>query len=180
MRVTSLLALAAAVVCLSAMPNPELIGALASEIGATPKQATGAAGSLFSLAKTRLKPEEWTKVAGAVPGIDDLLNAAPAAAAGTTGAAIPGAAALDAGGLGGLSSVAGAFQTLGLKPDLGGRAEVTRAHQPGGRAGAQLVPVLSDPGTASPGPLTRSLAGPPSPRAARVAHSLSLVYGAVR
>jgi hypothetical protein len=162
MRVTSLLASIAAVVCLSATaavaqtpaapaadkalaatPNPELIGALASEIGATPKQATGAAGSLFSLAKTRLKPEEWTKVAGAVPGMDGLLKAAPAAAAGTSGAAIPGAAALGAGALGGLSGVAGAFQTLGLKPDLALKAVPVLTKYVGKTGGADVAGLLA-------------------------------------
>jgi Protein of unknown function VcgC/VcgE (DUF2780) len=98
-------------------PNPELVGELATELGATQEQAAGAAGSLFSLAKTRLKPEEWTKVAGAVPGMDGLLKAAPAGAIGTSGANIPGASAIT-GNLGGLAAAAGAFQKLGLKPDL--------------------------------------------------------------
>ena len=69
---------AAANEALAKTPNPELVGALAKELGSTPEQATGAGGSLFSLAKTRLKPEEWTKVAGAVPGMDGLLKATPA------------------------------------------------------------------------------------------------------
>jgi hypothetical protein len=128
---------------IAASPNPELIGALASEIGATPKQATGAAGSLFSLAKTRLKPEDWTKVAGAVPGMDDLLKAAPAAAAGTTGAAIPGAAAVGGGTLGGLSSVAGAFQTLGLKPDLALKAVPVLTKYVGKTGGADVAGLLA-------------------------------------
>ena len=89
--------------------NPELVGALAKEIGATPKQAEGAAGALFGHAKSKLGPDDWTKVAGAVPGMDGLLKAAPAMAA-ASGAAIP--------GLGGLSSVAGAFSKLGLKPEM--------------------------------------------------------------
>ena len=97
--------------------NPELVGALAKEIGATPKQAEGAAGALFGLAKSKLSPGDWTKVASAVPGMDGLLKAAPAMAAAGGAAAIPGAA-----GLGGLSSVAGAFSKLGLKPELAMKA----------------------------------------------------------
>jgi len=64
--------------------NPELIGALSKELNATVPQASGAAGALLGLAKTRLKPEEFTKVAGAVPCIGSLLAAAPAVA-GTAG-----------------------------------------------------------------------------------------------
>ena len=88
--------------------NPDLIGALTKEIGATPTQASGAAGALFGLAKTRLKPEEFAKVAGAVPGMDTLLAAAPAVA-GTAGSGAAGALAKATGGasaLGGLASVA--------------------------------------------------------------------------
>lgn len=99
--------------------NPELVGALAKEIGGTPQQAEGAAGALFGLAKTRLKPEEWSKVAGAVPGMDGLLKAAPAVTSGLGGmaGAVPGAS-----GLGGLSSVAGSFKKLGLKPEMAMKA----------------------------------------------------------
>jgi hypothetical protein len=107
--------------------NPELIGALTSELGATVPQASGAAGALLGLAKIRLKPEEFSKVAGAIPGIDTLLAAAPAVA-GTAGSAASGAAgALSkatgaAGALGGLAAVAPAFEKLGLKPEMAMKA----------------------------------------------------------
>ena len=58
--------------------NPDPIGALTKEIGAGTAQASGAAGALFGLAKTWLKPEEFAKVAGAVHM--ELLAAAPAVA----------------------------------------------------------------------------------------------------
>jgi hypothetical protein len=97
---------------------------MTKEIGATPAQASGAAGALFGLAKTRLKPEEFTKVAGAVPGMDALLAAAPAVA-GTAGSGAAGAMAKATGGasaLGGLASVAPAFEKLGLKPEMAMKA----------------------------------------------------------
>jgi uncharacterized protein VcgC/VcgE DUF2780 len=103
--------------------NPELIGALTKEMGATVPQASGAAGALFGLAKTRLKPEEFSKVAGAVPGIDSLLAAAPAVA-GTAGTGAAGAMSKMTGGsaLGGLAAVAPAFDKLGLKPEMAMKA----------------------------------------------------------
>ncbi len=79
---------------------------------------------LFGLAKTRLKPEEFAKVAGAVPGMDSLLAAAPAVA-GTAGSAAAGAIATATGGasaLGGLAPVAPAFEKLGLKPEMAMKA----------------------------------------------------------
>ena len=60
----------------AAKASPELVGALSKEIGATPEQAAGAAGSLFGLAKSRLKAEDFAQVSKAVPGMDSLLKAA--------------------------------------------------------------------------------------------------------
>jgi hypothetical protein len=101
--------------------NPELVGALAKELGSTPQQAEGAAGALFSHAQSKLSPGDWSKVASAVPGMDGLLKAAPVMAAGAAGGglgAIAGAAGGGAAALGGLASVAGSFSKLGLKPDM--------------------------------------------------------------
>jgi hypothetical protein len=102
--------------------NPELVATLASALGATPKQAEGAAGSLFAAAKSRLQPTDWAQVASAVPGITGLLKAAPTTV-GTSGSAELGALAnavgLDgAAGLGTLAEVAAAFNKLGLSPEL--------------------------------------------------------------
>jgi uncharacterized protein VcgC/VcgE DUF2780 len=98
--------------------NPELVGALTKELGVTPQQAEGAAGALFGAAKTKLSPSDWSQVAGAVPGMDNLLKAAPAmptgGVAGTSGVA----AATGAAGLGGLANMAGSFDKLGMKPDM--------------------------------------------------------------
>jgi hypothetical protein len=91
--------------------NPELVGNLAKELGATPQQAEGAAGALFDVAKSRLSPGDWGKVSQAVPGMDGLLKAAP-----VLGAA--GGAAGMLGKTGGLGSATAAFQKLGLKPEM--------------------------------------------------------------
>ena len=89
--------------------NPELVGSLAKELGATTQQAEGAAGALFDVAKSRLSPGDWGKVSQAVPGIDGLLKAAPALAGGAAGAL---------GKVGGLGNATAAFQKLGLKPEM--------------------------------------------------------------
>ena len=102
----------------AAKASPELVGALSKEIGGTPEQAAGAAGALFGLAKSRLKPDEFTKVAAAVPGMDTLLQAAPAAGA-ASGA---GALSQVAGSASGLATAASAFTKLGLKPDMVAKA----------------------------------------------------------
>src|SRR3954463_6092839 len=74
--------------------SPELVSALSKQLGSTPKQAEGAAGSLFGVAKSKLSPADWAKVAGAVPGMDGLLKAAPATSNATGATALAGAAGL--------------------------------------------------------------------------------------
>ena len=59
--------------------SPELVGNLTKKPSITPEQAPGGSGAIFGLAKTKLKPEDFAKVAGAVPGMDGLLGAAPQA-----------------------------------------------------------------------------------------------------
>jgi uncharacterized protein VcgC/VcgE DUF2780 len=101
---------------LAAKASPDLVGALSKELGSTPEQAAGAAGALFGVAKSRLKPEEFSHVSKAVPGMTSLLKAAPAAAVGTSGA--PAALSKMAGSASGLAAAASAFTKLGLKPEM--------------------------------------------------------------
>jgi hypothetical protein len=101
--------------------NPELVGSLAKELGATPQQAEGAAGALFGAARQNMPAADWSKVSAAVPGMDGLLKAAPAMGAAGGGAAAAAAGALGGGG-GSLASAASAFSKLGLKPEMVARA----------------------------------------------------------
>ena len=97
-------------------PSPELVGKLTKELSITPEQAIGGSGALFGLAKGKLKPEDFTKVADVVPGMDGLLKAAPKPKKESTdmlssvGSMLPGKA-------GALASVAGSFKELGLSPE---------------------------------------------------------------
>jgi len=100
----------------AAKASPELVGELSKELGSTPEQAAGAAGTLFGVAKSQLKPEEFAQVSKAVPGMSALLKAAPAAAVGTSGLAKMGGSAA------GLASAASAFSKLGLSPDMVSKA----------------------------------------------------------
>ena len=101
--------------------SPDLVNALSKEIGSTPEQAAGAAGALFAVAKSRLKPNEFSQVAKAVPGMDALLGAAPSMG-GAGGAAGALSQVTGTSGAGGLASAASGFSKLGLKPDLVGKA----------------------------------------------------------
>jgi hypothetical protein len=98
-------------------PNPELVGMLTKGLKIKPDQAIGGAGALFGMAKTKLSPGDFTKVADVVPGLDGLLGAAPKPAGGATdmlssvGGMLPGKA-------GSIASMAGSFKSLGLSPDM--------------------------------------------------------------
>jgi hypothetical protein len=100
----------------AAKASPELVGALSKEMGATPEQAAGAAGTLFGVAKSRLKADEFSQIATAVPGMDSLLKAAPTAGGAT------GALSQLGGGASGLTGAASAFSKLGLTPDMVSKA----------------------------------------------------------
>src|SRR5262245_18722323 len=61
-----------------------------------------------------MSPADFSKVAGAVPGMDGLLKAAPS---------VPGLGAAGAGGAAaGVSSLTSSFTSLGLKPDMVNKA----------------------------------------------------------
>jgi hypothetical protein len=106
----------------AAKASPALIGALSKEIGATPEQSAGAAGALFGVAKSRLQADQFSQVAGAVPGMDLLLKAAPTGGGGGALGAVTGGLGQLGGSAGGLASAASAFSKLGLSPDMVSKA----------------------------------------------------------
>lgn len=100
----------------------ELIQQLTSSLGVDENQAKGGAGLIFQLAKSQLGDNEFAGVASAIPGVSDLIGAAPQAGGGIAGA-IGGLAGMMGGGgtlgkMAGLASLAGGFGQLGLKPDM--------------------------------------------------------------
>ena len=116
----------------AAKANPELMTSLSKELGSTPAQSAGAAGALFGLAQARMKPDEFSQVSKAVPGMDSLLKAAPA---------LGGASALS--GAAGLASLAGAFSKLGLKPELVAKAIPILTSFVGKSGGAGVASLLA-------------------------------------
>jgi hypothetical protein len=126
--------------------NPELVGKLARSLGATPKQAEGAAGSLFAAAKSRMQPQDFSRVAKVVPGLAGLLRAAPPVGGDAAGEIGSLANAVGLGGaaseLGTIAMVAAAFQKLGLNPELAAQAAsiiTNYVKQKGGVRVAQLL-----------------------------------------
>jgi hypothetical protein len=100
----------------------ELVQLLTSQLGVTENQATGGAGALFGMAKGSLSETDFAKVAQAVPGVETLINAAPAVA--EKKSEMSGQLGGIAGGLGALTkaaestsklaAVAGQFSQLGM------------------------------------------------------------------
>ena len=84
-----------------------LVDDLASKLSLKPDQALGAAGSIFSLAKSKLSPTDWGKLAGGFPEMDSLLKAAPAASAVTSAL----------GSQSGVAGLLGQFSSLGISPE---------------------------------------------------------------
>jgi len=99
-------------------PSPELIGSLTKNLSITPKQASGGAGALFGLAKSKLSATDFSKIAAVVPGIDSMIKSAPPASKSSSLGSLSSLESALPGGLGGLASVAGSFQKLGLSPQM--------------------------------------------------------------
>lgn len=93
----------------------ELIQELVKNLGVNENAAKGGAGLIFKLAQNKLGAGDFSKVAGAVPGISDLIKVAP-----ESGGLLGGLGNLasglggDVGKLGNLASLAGGFSKLGL------------------------------------------------------------------
>jgi hypothetical protein len=102
----------------SAAASPELVGQLTKGLSITPAQATGGAGTLFGLAKSRLNPADFSKVAAAVPGMNNFLKAAPST---DNVSGLSSLAGSLPGGMGGLASTAASFEKLGLSPGMAGK-----------------------------------------------------------
>jgi uncharacterized protein VcgC/VcgE DUF2780 len=121
--------------------SPDLVGQLVKELGITPKQAEGTAGTLFGVAKGAMKAEDFGKVAAAVPDMDALLKAAPAPDAKSSAIAMLGGA--GAGGVGGMAAAASTLSKLGLKPETIAKAAPALVKIVQGKGGAEVGNLLA-------------------------------------
>jgi hypothetical protein len=100
----------------------DLINQLTQNLGVNEGQAKGGAGLIFKLVKEKLGAGDFGQVANSVPGVDDLINAAPESgglgkAMGGIGSALGG----GAGKLGDMASLASGFSKLGLDTGMVGK-----------------------------------------------------------
>lgn len=102
-----------------ASPIPALVSILIQQLGITPVQAMGGAGSIFSVAQQSMTPSNFGIVSKAVPGMETLLAAAPAA----NSTSLMGGAANALGGssLGNMAALASSFQSLGMDSSMMGQ-----------------------------------------------------------
>jgi hypothetical protein len=125
-----------------------LVGVLTDKLGVSEAQATGGAGSIFNLAKSRLSGEDFGKVAGAVPGMESLLAAAPesdakSGAAGSAASATSSMLGQKTGDLAGLTSLVGPFSKLGLSSDMIGKFVPIVLNYVGGNGGTGVQSLLA-------------------------------------
>lgn len=100
-----------------------LVDLLVSQLGVTPAQATGGAGAIFSTAKQGMSTSDFAQVSNAVPGMDQMLSAAPSVSSSMPGSsgmmgAATGALGSSGGAVGNMANLAGSFQSLGLDSNM--------------------------------------------------------------
>ena len=101
----------------------ELIDMLTSGLGIKEDAAKGGTGLLMNLAKEKLGAGDFGQIANVIPGVGDLIKAAPEADTGLMGTLGKMASGMggNMGQLGTLASLAGGFSKLGLDADMIGK-----------------------------------------------------------
>ena len=94
-----------------------LVDLLSSQLGVTKDQAEGGAGSIFQLAKQNLSVEDFSSIAKAVPGIDQMIGAAPKVE-GSSSSLGGISSMMGSNKLGGMAGLTSSFEKLGLSGDM--------------------------------------------------------------
>ena len=119
----------------------ELISQLVSQLGVQEGQAKGGAGLLLKRAQDKLGGD-FGKVAAAIPGVQELIGAAPAA--GGASKLFGGlAGALGGGKAGDLAALAGGFSQLNLDPGMIGKFVPVIMSFVQSKGGPEIVKLLS-------------------------------------
>jgi hypothetical protein len=94
-----------------------LVDLLSSQLGVTKSQAEGGAGSIFQLAKQNLSIEDFSSIAKAVPGIDQMMSAAPKVE-GSSSSLGKMSSMMGSDKIGGMAGLTSSFEKLGLSGDM--------------------------------------------------------------
>lgn len=120
-----------------------LVDILVRQLGITQQQALGGSGAIFQLAQASMTPQAFSSLSQSVPGMTDMLNAAPVVSSPLTGGGV--SALLGNTGasnaLNNAASLAASFQQLNLSPNMVG----------------QFVPIVTDYVRTTSGQLTADL-----------------------
>jgi hypothetical protein len=95
-----------------------LLESLTSQLGVTSEQATGGAGALFNLTKSKVSQDEFSQIAAVVPGIEKLMQAAPVLNEGASDKGALTSMLGDDNKLGSIATLASSFGELGLSSDM--------------------------------------------------------------
>ncbi len=101
-------------------PKAGLSDLLVKQLGVSQTQATGGAGALFQMAKSRMKAEAFNQLSDAVPGMDGLLAAVPKQQAGGALGLASGLSSMMGGGstVSSALSLVSAFKQLNLSEGM--------------------------------------------------------------
>ena len=103
----------------SAAVQDSLTDTLVKKLGITSEQAQGGAGALFQVAKGKLDSGQFAELSKAVPGMDNLISAAPKQPGISSGLAGSLSSALgENNSYGNLAVLAATFKDLNLSPDM--------------------------------------------------------------
>jgi hypothetical protein len=94
-----------------------LVDLISSQLGVTKSQAEGGAGSIFQLAKQNLSVKDFSSVAKAVPGIDQMLGEAPKVE-GSSSSLGKISSMMGNNKLGGMAGLTSSFEKLGMSGDM--------------------------------------------------------------
>ena len=93
-----------------------LVDILVHRLNISPQQALGGAGAIFQMAQGNMNPQAFATLSKSVPGMDSMLNAAPAMS--NLSGGLSSLMGDKNNTLGNVTALAASFQQLNLSPDM--------------------------------------------------------------
>ncbi|MBY0484044.1 DUF2780 domain-containing protein [Nitrosomonas sp.] len=93
-----------------------LVDILVHRLNISPQQALGGAGAIFQMAQGSMNPQAFATLSKSVPGMDSMLNAAPAMS--NLSGGLSSLMGENNNSLGNVTALAASFQQLNLSPDM--------------------------------------------------------------
>jgi hypothetical protein len=96
-----------------------LVDILVHRLNVSPQQALGGAGAIFQMAQGTMNPQAFATLSKSIPGMDSMLNAAPAMS--NLSGGLSSLMGDKNNTLGNVTALAASFQQLNLSPDMVGQ-----------------------------------------------------------